>query len=365
MAYVPPARRDDLQQSSGGSSSDALHDHTYHLEKTFDDLKLNGSSKNPTALFADIHNHYWAPPQSNGTDDSSSPPSTLPIVLSHSTLNGSSLHRGKLQYVMLFKDANPRWISDGIIFVKSSLHLLPGYEQLKDAGAPSVSYAVSITSKEASTERSMAREEEASMSDAVDSQGRGEKQKVSTADDEMDAHKVELPEKQDKTKENLKQQKPGLVDVNLQRFPKSSLASNHLHDDPDNADATKPMVEEEITSTATPTSYSPDLCKNDAGPIAIFEQAGKRQDGHFRFAGYHKITNLQYLPPQSAELYRMLEQKFSTMDRFGRWTQKKRSAASWNASMSLMWAVIKMERDDEANARLGPPALTRSRAAEA
>ncbi|KAJ4415743.1 hypothetical protein N0V82_007173 [Gnomoniopsis sp. IMI 355080] len=63
----------------------------------------------PTTLFADdIHDYYWAPQS-----------------------NENALNSDRLKYVMLFKDANPRWASDGIIFVKSSLELLPESEQSK------------------------------------------------------------------------------------------------------------------------------------------------------------------------------------------------------------------------------------------
>ena len=41
------------------------------------------------------------------------------------TMHGSAATPEKLAYVLLFKDANPRWESDGIIFTKTSLELLP------------------------------------------------------------------------------------------------------------------------------------------------------------------------------------------------------------------------------------------------
>ncbi|EXJ70076.1 uncharacterized protein A1O5_07149 [Cladophialophora psammophila CBS 110553] len=41
------------------------------------------------------------------------------------TLHDSAATPGALSYVLLFKDANPRWPDDGIIFTKSNLELLP------------------------------------------------------------------------------------------------------------------------------------------------------------------------------------------------------------------------------------------------
>lgn len=362
MANVPPARRENHQQSSSDASSAALRDPKKNLDKTLGDLKISGSSKSPsTALFADIHNYYWAS-QSNEGDDTSSPAS-LPTVMSRSTLNGSVTHRDKLQYIMLFKDANPRWVSDGIIFVKSSLDLLPGYEQAKDAGFPGTVSQESSVSKKTFSVPAIDEVETIEIA-TIDSQYCDEKQKVSdtmVVIDEVDAHKVEPAEDQGKTVEDTQKQQPELLHADLHNSTATSY--NHQDNNRDNLAITK--GDAEVSVTLAHNSCSPDLSQYDTGPIAIFEQAEKRQDGHFRFAGYYKITNLQYLPPQSADLYRMLEQKFTTLDRFGRPKQRIRSAASWNASMSLMWAVIKMERDEEANAHLAPPNLGRSRTAEA
>ena len=47
------------------------------------------------------------------------------LVEKSKTLHDSASTPGVLTYVLLFNDANPRWESDGIIFTKSSLHLLP------------------------------------------------------------------------------------------------------------------------------------------------------------------------------------------------------------------------------------------------
>lgn len=364
MVYVPPARRGNPQQSSDDDApSGEIEDHTIDLETTFADLKLTSPSNNPTALFADIHNRYWAPKSADGTDGSTSP-ATLPIVLSRSTLNGSALHPDELQYVMLFKDANPRWASDGIVFVKSSLHLLPGYEQAKHADASSVISTGSIVSDKSSAQHSTAPEGETVGDNAMGGHGCSDKQNVlETVDDKLRPRKVEAAKDTGEPAEDIEKQEPGLVDADSNKSP--APLDSHQDDDANNPDFTKPKSDAEVTLPTMPTSYSLNLSQYDTGPIAIFDQVTKRQDGHFRFEGYYKITNLQYLPPQSAELYRMLEQKFSTMDRFGRVKQKARSAASWNASMSLMWAVIKMERDEEANSRLGPPSLTRSRTAEA
>jgi len=46
----------------------------------------------------------------------------------HSTLNESPQNPGKLGYIVLFRGANPRWQKDHIIFAKTNVGLVPGYE---------------------------------------------------------------------------------------------------------------------------------------------------------------------------------------------------------------------------------------------
>ncbi|OJD40412.1 30s ribosomal protein s16 [Diplodia corticola] len=101
-------------------------------------------------------------------------------------------------------------------------------------------------------------------------------------------------------------------------------------------------------------THTPDLTDYLLEPIAIFEQAGSRNGG-FRFIGYHKIIRLQFLEPRSADLMRMLEQKFSVTNKFGRVSQQHRSPASWKASLEHRWAVMKLEKHEAADKSLPAP----------
>lgn len=103
--------------------------------------------------------------------------------------------------------------------------------------------------------------------------------------------------------------------------------------------------------------YSPDLSLYEIEPIAVFEQVSRWQTGPFRFAGYYKIASLEYLAPHSRELFQLLEQKFTTTDRFGRIKQRQRSAASWRSSMRHRWAVMSLEKDEDADASQPPPKI--------
>ncbi|KAI8951798.1 hypothetical protein F4801DRAFT_264358 [Xylaria longipes] len=82
-------------------------------------------------------------------------------------------------------------------------------------------------------------------------------------------------------------------------------------------------------------------------PIAIFEEQrtpGLRTGGpHARFAfkGWFKISRVNILAPHSAELVRMLQQKWGRKDRFGHvLPSRPRDASAWNSSLAVEWAVI-------------------------
>jgi hypothetical protein len=49
------------------------------------------------------------------------------------TLNASAANPTGLAYVVLFHQQNPRWDSDGIVYAKSNLSLIPGYTENKPA----------------------------------------------------------------------------------------------------------------------------------------------------------------------------------------------------------------------------------------
>lgn len=178
--------------------------------------------------------------------------------------------------------------------------------------------------------------------------------------------KLHIPEEycvgKDTQEDNEKRDTPEKIGKNS----RGSTASDHPAGTPASHNAHDP------TAKSAPTlgcdrhhepnpepPYSPDLSVYDTDPIAVFEQPPK-QHGHgslFRFAGYYKIANLEYLAPHSRELLRLLEQKFTTTDRFGRPRQQQRSAESWAGSMSHRWAVIRMEKDQDADGSLPPPEI--------
>lgn len=102
MSYVPPALR-NKQAASQSEAPDAG-----------DSLNVRGSHN--LVSLEEVRNHFW-PLDENGERHTSD-------TLSR-TLHDSSTSSGRLAYVFLFNQANPRWESDHIIYTKSNLDLLP------------------------------------------------------------------------------------------------------------------------------------------------------------------------------------------------------------------------------------------------
>lgn len=94
-------------------------------------------------------------------------------------------------------------------------------------------------------------------------------------------------------------------------------------------------------------------------PIAVFKQVVKAQAGRsYKFEGWNKIALIDYLEPNSPELVRMLEQKW-TKTKGSKTTQEARSSESWQKSLSLKWAVVKLVKDEVAEAERGVPKIER------
>lgn len=208
----------------------------------------------------EIGNHYW--PDNAWREDVKS-----------RTLHNSAQNPSGLSHLLLFKDANPRWAEERIIYVKTNLDLLPVHR--RDRVDPS-------------------------MSDCSNS---GEKN-------------IQVIQEQEGTKE-----------------------------------------QEQDTHTQNDKAIQPDT------PIAVFDQ-GRRSSyssriHSFSFDGYYRISRLVFLEPNSPDLVRMLEQKFTRKNRSGRVMHYQRDKGSWQASLAKRWAVVKLEKDEAADERLGRPDIVR------
>jgi hypothetical protein len=86
----------------------------------------------------------------------------------------------------------------------------------------------------------------------------------------------------------------------------------------------------------------------------VFKQdSGKRLTRGYKFDGWYNISKVSFLEPYSEELIRMLEQKWTKKDRYGRVRVEERRGADWNKSLSYRWAVVKLDRDEDADREKG------------
>ncbi|KAI1821430.1 hypothetical protein F4861DRAFT_541981 [Xylaria intraflava] len=111
-----------------------------------------------------------------------------------------------------------------------------------------------------------------------------------------------------------------------------------------------------------------DYVPSNSQPVAIFEEQwvpNFRASGHagrFAFRGWFKVSRVNLLAPHSAELVRMLHQKWERKDRFGNIiSSQPRDPSAWNASLSTEWAVIKFELMSSEEAPPPPTIEKRSR----
>ncbi len=277
--YVPPALRNKTNDTNNPPEGKA------QLGSQSTPARRPSHAQNGLVSLEDIRAHFW--PQERKEASHSPPPLK-------GTLNASAADPSTLAYVVLFKDANPRWESDGIIFTKSNLDLIQ--PQMEHSGATLLA-------------RDGRAEDESATSDTV----QPAKPSPTTTDDLISS-----------TAEGSR----------------SSIAS-----------LPPPELDAERHSC-----YAKDL-----GPIAVFAQGrGPQGARSFQFIGWYKITRLIILEPGSADLGRMLEQKWSRQDRrTGIVKHKERDTSKWQESLAYRWASMQMERDGVANKDRGKLVVVR------
>lgn len=296
MAYVPPSRR--VKDRLGGNGvtpsprSGDMSMATYPVSglrntpARMQDLRRRSDLILDGDLYSvkEIDRYFWP------EEDFRSVPDT------RKTLHDSADAPGKLTYVLLFKDANPRWDTDAIIFTKSNLALLPAHLADQPDATPPPS---DITTPLSAWDDGYFDSTSTSKSDAAD-------EGVSDKDEQQEAGGLKGDDLQ----------VPGDRDI-------SAPSSN-----------------------------------DEAKPIAVFMQLHRGGRRSFKFSGYHRITRLQFLEPNTPELTKMLQQKWSiTNQRTGRTRDRERDAEAWEKSYNMRWAVVKFEKDGAADKKLGKPQI--------
>ncbi|ETI24399.1 hypothetical protein G647_03768 [Cladophialophora carrionii CBS 160.54] len=213
------------------------------------------------------------------------------------TLHDSAATPGVLAYVLLFKDANPRWETDGIIYTKSSLELLPAQPAIGANNAAASASGLDV--------------------------------KVGDSNDPLPAQ--------------LSNTRPG------EAHAPEAIKENHIPTAIDASDV--------VSGANTKERHAIAVFSQVRRPPYDADSTKMRT---FRFTGYFNIAKLQLLQPHSPELLRMLEQKWTlTNPRTGQVRHRQRDAKGWEESLKLRWAVIKFEKDDNTDAVRGKPQIAR------
>ncbi|KAI1259532.1 hypothetical protein F5Y18DRAFT_293609 [Xylariaceae sp. FL1019] len=329
----------------------------------------------------DVQRHFEA------QDDGSYP-------IAHSTLNASKEHPDDLSYMLLFRNANPRWESHKIIFAKSNLALVPDYDdQKKKRGAWMPQEDFDGPDKDASEGIEPTTESNGTIStntssaipvhdDAIRSTNPevtptttpttpmtmvaaettpdaqcdgGEPANAELNNDELEVTDIDSKrDDHEKTgdpttgtepaSDGDEHQSPTSANQNEQPTSQSRLKYTDIRLMPDyqTEPVQEPAVQKSIYADITPIEYEP----SSSNAVAVFEEqrppmslsGASKLGAWFIFKGWFKVSRVNILAPQSNELVRMLQQKWELQGGGG-----SRSASAWKASLEQEWAVIKFE----------------------
>ena len=220
----------------------------------------------------------------------------------NSTLHDSATKPGELAYILLFRNANPRWQRDRIIFAHTNIDILPGYKAFSSSIAEETHNVSVLSAQSGDTERPPPVEMTAAVEDLS--------KDLSTAKDEPAESSA---------------QERGLKENETVTKQKSSA----------------PQIQQ------TTESGGEKLMQNN---ISVFSEKGAFKSlRKFAFIGFFRILNVDFLKPHSPELVRMLEQKWamthdsSTEQAKAQAYTKRRNADRWAESLRQEWAVVKLD----------------------
>ncbi|KAI0439428.1 hypothetical protein F4803DRAFT_564499 [Xylaria telfairii] len=375
--YVPPFR---WHQAAGDSSDGPPAEDTPTKDSSQSALHSDNRQGNlgygrrggggyASGLYSprEIYNYFWG--STDGTRAEHNP-----------TFHGSKDRPEKLSYVLLFYRAHPRWDNENIVFVKANLALLPDYAVRKaengegsaakklDENVPNSRDATVVhnepggetepkalasppTNKQnnlankpsggngsvASSPADLAKKDDTSQvgqeitrdydqDPAQDSTTGAQELKLSGND------KVEKFTSRDNT--NYEKQEDEHASAEFERIanhgthdtpiptPSGTMAASRLkYTDIRKEEAEKKPLP--VLPAVTPIDYSP----TNPYPIAIFEEE--------RIPGTGGDCRINILAPHSAELMRMLEEKWELLpsSRPGDWF-------TWNISLTFEWAMV-------------------------
>ncbi|KAK8072168.1 hypothetical protein PG996_005516 [Apiospora saccharicola] len=278
-----------------------------------------GWSTRPTRVNAselyhsfDIGTHYW--------------PGTESASVKGSTFHDSDSRTDQLAYITLFKNANPRWGSDQLVFVKTNLRWLPDYQSQTDGKGE---YFPKHIKRDILDDRghSESSQEQGNIPNAVSGVDEGLE-----ANDEpkfLEAQQDPVPA----PKENIMDGHEG----EEASSPAQQMPGDSVETAPDSHQSPGHKGKARQLDNIPPIDYVP----NPHAPIAVFEEI---RSGQFKFTGWHSVARVSVLAPNSEGLARMLQQKWERRDRFGNVMPVQRSPEQWSGSLAHQWAVVKFEK---------------------
>lgn len=385
MAYVPPNLRGNHAQHAASSSEPDRQD---------DKPQPSPAGENPFLHVDDIHEHFWPPPAAlldttnENAKDVAIAPCSPRLLRSHGTLNASASDPHTLRYIVLFADANPRWESERIIFVKSNLELLPGggevVKYFENEGKPREKEIEQALQRAGlghpdRSEHGCRGEKVGACSDIRLEEGQASENggdagfdaKGNTGDTFIDpeggtagAEGTEKATESGVTEAmkaaNIHDGRREAETANIVPKTETTGAKNHLStaDKKDNiagvgAEAGdvdgKPVHgdNEEVYTEAIDGDAKPGPSLQPSNetiaahpPVVLFTQSrsagvdGDRNKG-FSYFSHARLSSVEYIPPMSERLLGIMGQKFGDT--------KRRDREAWKKTWGYVWAVVKLD----------------------
>ncbi|KAI2639197.1 hypothetical protein GGS21DRAFT_417173 [Xylaria nigripes] len=305
----------------------------------------------------EIHQHFW-----NGQ---------RVHIATNATFHASKDCPQELSYLLLFSGANPRWANDRIIFAKSNLSLLPEFAEKKAerkdwapevaSGDQDSTVAAKQDGTESTTQDNGAAPAELSSGALPCSEDKKDMDRASTEAKGAVNNEAQAPPPPAPVTSSSRLK---YTDIRKEEaaFSASTPTPSDMPQEMNIRTTPASQYYQESTfPTITPIDYTP----TNPRPLAVFE--GRRipyynprndTQASFAFKGWFKIVRINILAPRSAELVRMLQQKWERKDRFGNVVSSRpRDPAAWHASLAFEWAVVKLEPVADYDAP--PPAVER------
>lgn len=249
-----------------------------------------------------------------------------------STLNDSAERPGELVFILVFPRGHPKWESEGILYAKTSLHLIPEYWE---QNAKSAQVIEGFADGDGNCGKS---ENVAKLERGIASLNVGQ-----AIEDTAEEHGRNPNDTLGETTHNM--------DVG---DGDATGASHSANGDESSTGTTAPHNSPNaVPEDVPPSNYHPAPHQ----PIAVFD-AHEGSRNFFHFTGWHTISRVALLAPRSMAVTKMLEQKWTANPRPRHAARDKaRPKEAWIADLQREWAVIKLVKlhPGEEGCPLDPP----------